>query len=282
MKNNKAKLSVLLTLSCAFAYPSLAADANIVLAKKLITEGQFADAASKLKEVTKVEPTNEEAWRLLGGCYAQQLNAVEATAALQEAVKLDPKDALAWYMLGQAQWPANEKLAISDLEQATSLKPDNAEFWSTLATVALSSDKTKALAAAKKAVALNANDQDAWLILRSNSGTDLKTAHNAALHLVLISPNDPNEWLSYGLTLHAFKREAEYKRAQAYGLNLLRADKDKHATTPPQSTLKSLQLLAELEPAQADVWHKLASVLQSSGDKVGAKAAQEKALHCSL
>ncbi len=65
---------------------------NVGGAKLYIQQNDLDKAASVLlKEVTKVNPKNEDAWYLLGYVYARQKNYEEMTKAFDKALELKPK-----------------------------------------------------------------------------------------------------------------------------------------------------------------------------------------------
>jgi hypothetical protein len=61
-------------------------------AERLLEEGRPAEAESVLVQVTKVQPKNAEAHRLLGLAYRRLHRYGRACAAYEEAVRLDPSD----------------------------------------------------------------------------------------------------------------------------------------------------------------------------------------------
>ncbi len=82
-----------------------APEAKVPLAERLIGEGRIPEGIDVLRAVTRAEPEDAKAWRLLGEVQASQRQAGEAIAALQRALAL-----------GIAEWEIARPLGLALLE----------------------------------------------------------------------------------------------------------------------------------------------------------------------
>lgn len=90
--------------------------------------GRFAEAADAFRTVTRLEPTNDEAWQLLGGALSQQQDWPSAVFAFRKAQELSPGTVRHYYNLAVA---LKEGLGRNDdarlyLERALELDPSHA------------------------------------------------------------------------------------------------------------------------------------------------------------
>lgn len=83
------------------AAPVLADD--LAQAERLLEQGRAAEAESLLASVTRAQPRNAAARRLLGLSYRRQHRYAKACAAYEEALRLDPNDQEAREGLAQAR-----------------------------------------------------------------------------------------------------------------------------------------------------------------------------------
>lgn len=100
------------------------------LASLQMEEGDYRQAIVQLKEVTRLEPANFEAWLDLGICYAQKGFYAEAEKAYETARELKGDDLLLLYNLAAlyAQW-ARKAEAIDHLKTALGLDRTKVLGW---------------------------------------------------------------------------------------------------------------------------------------------------------
>ena len=100
------------------------------LAALLMDEGDYRSAITHLKEVTRLEPKNFEAWLDLGICYAQKGFYAEAERAYDKASEFKPDDVLLVYNQAAlyALWgrPAE---AVSLLSRALAADKAKVQAW---------------------------------------------------------------------------------------------------------------------------------------------------------
>jgi Flp pilus assembly protein TadD len=100
------------------------------LAALLMDEGDFRAAIGQLKEVTRLEPGNFDAWLDLGISYAQKGFYAEAERAYASAAGLRPDDLLLNYNLGGLQALAGRPArALLALRRAVSIDPVKVRSW---------------------------------------------------------------------------------------------------------------------------------------------------------
>jgi len=73
--------------------------AAMATAEQALRDGQFPQAVEALGKVTRAEPGNAQAWRLLGEAQGRLLHPAEAVAALEQAVRLGVPDLDVWQPL---------------------------------------------------------------------------------------------------------------------------------------------------------------------------------------
>ena len=100
------------------------------LAALQMDEGDFRSAITQLKDVTRLEPDNFEAWLDLGICYAQKGFYAEAERAYDKAKELKPDDLLLVYNLAAlyAQW-GRKADAIENLKLAVKVDRVKVTGW---------------------------------------------------------------------------------------------------------------------------------------------------------
>jgi tetratricopeptide (TPR) repeat protein len=90
--------------------------------------GRFSEAATAFRDITQHEPTNDEAWQLLGGALSQLQDWPAAVSAFRRAQELSPNTVRHYYNLAVA---LKEGLGRNDdarlyLERALELDPTHA------------------------------------------------------------------------------------------------------------------------------------------------------------
>ncbi len=100
------------------------------LAALQMDEGDYRSAIGHLKEVTRLEPENFEAWLDLGICYAQKGFYAEAERAYESAKKLRSDDLLLIYNLGAvyALW-SRPSDALEQLRRAVAIDREKVSGW---------------------------------------------------------------------------------------------------------------------------------------------------------
>lgn len=90
------------------------------VAQQRYAEGEFADAASRLRLVVKFRPEHAAAWYLLGSCELEEGNSVAAEAALRKALRLNPQHEEARFLLAvlNPAMPENEQPKYAPLSLA--------------------------------------------------------------------------------------------------------------------------------------------------------------------
>lgn len=132
---NILALGVLLaSLTVASPYParqssgpeSQSALAHVEQASKYLEHKDFDRARAELESAVRIEPTNGEAYEMLGEVDFQSGDSAGAIPAFERAVKLQPKSFRAHYGLGMALLRNNDvKEGLRELRAAVSLRPDD-------------------------------------------------------------------------------------------------------------------------------------------------------------
>ena len=112
-----------LSMPAKYALP----DGNLDAAVKLFQAQEYKKAIDHLKKATKEDPSNTEAWVIMGNCYQNLGKDTKAIKAYGKAIRLDPshKEAL----LGQGISYGKSKKhaeAIAILKQLVELDPSSA------------------------------------------------------------------------------------------------------------------------------------------------------------
>jgi len=94
---------------------------NLIQARELIEHGQFEQARSLVEDQLKVDPSDVEAYNLLGIVDTNQKNYNQAEAAFQQALRLDPGSKTTHNNLGNF-YEAQQKLDLAEKEFNTVLK----------------------------------------------------------------------------------------------------------------------------------------------------------------
>ena len=97
------------------------ASSNLGQAQDLIQQGQFDQAKSLIEDQLKLDPSNVEAFNLLGILETNQKNYSQAGEAFQQALRLDPVSKTTHNNLGNL-YVAEQKLDLAEKEFNTVLK----------------------------------------------------------------------------------------------------------------------------------------------------------------
>jgi predicted TPR repeat methyltransferase len=95
-------------------------------------QGEYADAANRLRLVTKFQPENADAWYLMGSCDLAQGNAGLAAISLRKALALNPQSEEARFLLAVADpnaLPAAQQPKFAPLSLATEYFDGQAEYY---------------------------------------------------------------------------------------------------------------------------------------------------------
>lgn len=104
------------------------ADENFESAKKLFNADGYKEAIRLLKKVTKDEPSNAEAWALLGDCYASLGKNKNAIMAYKKVIGINPEHADAIFRLGVNYTRLdNHANAIEAYKEVIRIQPEHAE-----------------------------------------------------------------------------------------------------------------------------------------------------------
>jgi len=197
--------------------------------------GRLPEAQEELQRVLAVEPSNDDAHRLLGGIYARRAEWDLAVQELQRAIALRPNYWRNHSDLGLASYRAGR---LADAERAyqrvTELQPDSARGFHNLGTVQQSAGKLPAAIASYE----HANRIRPAATTYSNLGTVLfwqgeySRAADAYQHAIGLSPNQPDLHANLGDALTKLGRRDDavnsYRRAIEEVTKLL-AINDKNA-----------------------------------------------------
>lgn len=104
------------------------ADENLESAKKLFGAQEYNDAIGLLEEVTEEQPSNVEAWLLLGDCYSSLGKDKKAIRPYQEVIRIKPEHADAIFRLGVSFTRLGQHSnAIEAYKQAVRIQPEHAQ-----------------------------------------------------------------------------------------------------------------------------------------------------------
>jgi tetratricopeptide (TPR) repeat protein len=103
---------------------------NFESAKKLFNADGYKEAIRLLKKVTKDEPSNAEAWVLLGDCYARLGKNKNAIRAYKKVIGINPEHADAIFRLGVNYTRlGNHSNAIEAYKEVIRIQPEHAEAY---------------------------------------------------------------------------------------------------------------------------------------------------------
>lgn len=94
------------------------------------TRGEYEEALRAFETVTKVQPSNSEAWAAIGFVQRRQGNFVQASVSLNRASLLDPRSArLAFHQAITALWLRRYSVAEQYYDQAIALSPEVSTWY---------------------------------------------------------------------------------------------------------------------------------------------------------
>ena len=104
------------------------ADENLESAKKLFGAQEYNDAIRSVKEVIEEQPSNVEAWLLLGDCYSGLGKDKKAIKAYQKVMRINPEHADAFFRLGVTYTRLGQySNAIEAYKQVVRIQPKHAQ-----------------------------------------------------------------------------------------------------------------------------------------------------------
>jgi protein O-GlcNAc transferase len=123
------KTAIFLTPIFVFVLTSQAlADENLESAKRLFGAGKYHDAIRFVKKVTEEQPTIEEAWLLLGDCYAGLRKNEKAIRAYQRVIRINPEHAGAIFNVGASFTRLGQhSKAIEAYKRVIRIQPEHAQ-----------------------------------------------------------------------------------------------------------------------------------------------------------
>jgi len=125
--SRKTAVSLLFILMFTLTSRALA-DENFESARKLFNAGEYNDAIGLLEEVTEEQPSNVEAWLLLGDCYSSLGKDKKAIRPYQEVIRIKPEHADAIFRLGVSFTRLGQHSnAIEAYKQAVRIQPEHAQ-----------------------------------------------------------------------------------------------------------------------------------------------------------
>jgi tetratricopeptide (TPR) repeat protein len=147
-KKRAAGTDVLSWIACAlllFAGCTPAGPRALFKGERLMREGDYAAAAVKFEEATRLLPNEPQAWNHLGLAYHGAGRVEDAARAYQRALSLDRNLAVARYNLGCLYLETtNLPAAIGELTTFTSLQPNAESGWVKLGTAQLQAHQADA------------------------------------------------------------------------------------------------------------------------------------------
>ena len=123
------KTAIFLTPIFVFMLTSQAlADENLESAKRLFGAGKYHDAIRFVKKVTEEQPTIEEAWLLLGDCYAGLEKNEKAIRAYQRVIRINAEHAGAIFRVGASFTRLGQhSKAIEAYKRVVRIQPQHAQ-----------------------------------------------------------------------------------------------------------------------------------------------------------
>lgn len=239
----------------------LPGDADALLARGVAQQDQdkIAAAAADFEAVLKVNPRNKLALIYRGGLKQWNLDDPKgARADYDAALAVDPRFVMALLRRADLQMSTDVAAAERDARAAVAIAPDNSAAWMELGSVMETQDRPKE--------AFEIYD----LIVRKDPKDALIVAYRGVMRLWL---EDPAGALRDADTAIAIAPKLAYAQiARGRALAALKRDED---------AASAYRKAAELEPAYADAWLKLAQTRRRQGKPTEGLAAVEEGLKSS-
>ena len=123
------KTAVFLIFTSIFMLTSQALpDENLESVKRLFNAQEYDDAIRLVKKVTEEQPSNVEAWLLLGDCYASLGKNEEAISAYQKVIRINPEHVDAPFRVGVIFTRLGQHSnAIEAYKQVVRIQPEHAQ-----------------------------------------------------------------------------------------------------------------------------------------------------------
>lgn len=188
-------------------------DAMLDQAAEALETGRLAEAQAGFEAVLRLDPTQFDAWNLLGVVALQTRDFPKAIASFDRALAIAPDEAMAHVNLGVA-WMESQQpdKALSSLDQAVALEPTNVEALFARGVVQLALEQwAPALASCAQTLTLQPGHAEAWFnqgraLLELKRHEEAVAAYNQALAL---QPQHVAALINRGLTLVALARYPE-------------------------------------------------------------------------
>jgi len=104
------------------------ADENLESAKESFGAQEYNDAIRFVKQAVEEQPSNVEAWLLLGDCYSRLGKDKKAVRTYQEVIRIKPEHADAIFRLGVSFTRLGQHSnAIEAYKQAVRIQPEHAQ-----------------------------------------------------------------------------------------------------------------------------------------------------------
>ncbi len=222
---------------------------------------QYQDAETFLEQAVAIDPSNAQAWSILGAARRQLGKAADAAEAFRRAYELAPEDGQVMSNLALAYVDAGDWApAVQLLEKATAADPDAAGHWLNLGVARQGAgDVTGAIAAFDNAARHDPQDAGGW-------------ASNAATHLSLHYYEAGDFQASLEQADRALAWRADLITARIYqGLA-------REALGDLGGARESLEEARRIDPTRADSHNNLGSVYFQLGLYDQAQEAFERAL----
>ncbi|MCX6143158.1 MAG: tetratricopeptide repeat protein [Ignavibacteriales bacterium] len=126
MKSHALRLVILLGVASFMFFGYQCGSPEFTGAKVHIQQKNFPEAIRLLEIEVKKNPTNEEAWYLLGNLKADQGNLEGMNAAFNECLKISPKHAADIHSIRFGKWGQSLNAGVNLLEKAT---PDSVQYF---------------------------------------------------------------------------------------------------------------------------------------------------------
>jgi tetratricopeptide (TPR) repeat protein len=125
--NSRKALSLIFIFLVMLTKHALA-DGNFAPAKRVFDAEEYKDAIRLLKKVTNGEPSNSEAWLLLGDCYGRLGKDKNAIRAYERVIKINPQHADAIFRVGVIYTGLGKhSTAIEAYKEVIRIQPSHAE-----------------------------------------------------------------------------------------------------------------------------------------------------------
>ena len=265
-------------------------EAQLALAEAYYDDGKYNDAYIAFRNAVRINSDNFAAIMGLASTNQKLKNTAEGLDWIRRARRLDPKNVEAAELEGRLLLMAGQPdRAIKALKEAIAIDDTYAPAWLNLsAAYSMTMQNDEAIAAAKKAGELDAGLVASHFLLgrqheRMGHYQQAETAYRKVIEL-----NNKNVHALIGLArvLVAQQKELDEARNLAMTAARLRSDNAEarilaawasHLRGENEIAARELVDIANSNPQNPEVWHKLAFVLDELGDVLQAERARKNA-----